>query len=96
MQDHFDNQIAKVAKFSLLHVGEYVAVMLLNQLEKCRNMMVFKDSSVIIENSQTGARIDVKVVGGARMVEIVDNGCHQGREDFQVRHPILKYVVYLG
>ena len=51
-------------------------------------MMVFKDSSVIIENSQTGARIDVKVVGGARMVEIMDNGCHQGCEDFQVGHPI--------
>jgi len=32
----------------------------------------------------------VKVVGGARMVEIVDNGCHQGREDFQVGHPIGK------
>ena len=64
--------------------------------EKCRNMMVFQDSSVIIESSQTAAWIDVKVVGGARMVEIVDNGCHQGREDFQVGHPILKYIVYRG
>ena len=52
--------------------------------------MIFQDSPVIVENGQTTARIDVKVVGCARMVEIVDNGCHQGREDFQVRHPILK------
>ena len=52
--------------------------------------MVFEDSSVVVENGQTAARIDVKVVGGARMVEIVDNGRHQGREDFQVGHPILK------
>ena len=53
--------------------------------------MIFQDSPVIVENGQTTARIDVKVVGCARMVEIVDNGCHQGREDFQVGHPILKW-----
>ena len=52
--------------------------------------MIFQDSPVIVENGQTTARIDVKVVGCARMVEIVDNGCHQRSEDFQVRHPILK------
>jgi len=55
MQDHVYYQIAKVAKVSLLHVGENVAVMLLDQPEKCRNMMVFQDSSVIIESSQTAA-----------------------------------------
>ena len=55
--------------------------------------MIFQDSPVIVENGQTTARIDVKVVGCARMVEIVDNGCHQGREDFQVRHPILKLKI---
>ena len=31
MQDHVDNQIAKVAKVSLLHVRENVAVMLVDQ-----------------------------------------------------------------
>ena len=67
-----------------------LAVMNQYLLKKCRNVMVFEDSSVVVENGQTAARIDVKVVGGARMVEIVDNGRHQGREDFQVGHPILK------
>lgn len=55
--------------------------------------MIFQDSPVIVENGQTTARIDVKVVGCARMVEIVDNGCHQRSEDFQVRHPILKLKI---
>ena len=31
MQDHVYDQIAKIAKVSLLHVGENVAVMLLDQ-----------------------------------------------------------------
>ena len=55
--------------------------------------MVFQDSPVIVENGQTAARIDVKVVGGARMVEIVDNGSHQGGEDFQIGHPVLNDIV---
>ena len=35
----------------------------------------------------------MKVVGGARMVEIVDNGSHQGGEDFQIGHPVLNDIV---
>ena len=31
VQDHVDDQVAKIAKISLLHVGENVAVMLLDQ-----------------------------------------------------------------
>lgn len=54
--------------------------------------MVFEDSSVVIENGQTAAAVDVKVVGGSRMVEIVDNGRHQRSEDLQVGHPVLNAV----
>ena len=56
--------------------------------------MIFQDSPVIVENGQTTARIDVKVVGCARMVEIVDNGSHQGGEDFQIGHPVLNNIVH--
>ena len=31
VQDHVDDQVTKIAKISLLHVGENVAVMLLDQ-----------------------------------------------------------------
>ena len=37
VQDHVDDQVAKIAKISLLHVGENVAVMLLDQPAKKRN-----------------------------------------------------------
>ena len=34
VQDHVDDQVTKIAKISLLHVGENVAVMLLDQPAK--------------------------------------------------------------
>ena len=60
--------------------------------KKCRNMVVFQDSSIIIEIGQSTPRIDVKVIGGSCMVIVMDNGSHQGGEDFQVGHPILKWI----
>lgn len=45
--------------------------------KKGRDVVIFQDSPVIVEHCQTSARIDVKVVGGASVVEVVDNGGHQ-------------------
>ena len=66
-------------------------LLLIYSPKKCRNMVIFEDSSIIIEIGQTTAWIDVKVIGGPRMVVVMYYGCHQGSEDFQVRHPILKW-----
>ena len=48
MQDHVYNQIAKVAKVSLLHVGENVAVMLLDQPAKKNYGQLFSRKAKIV------------------------------------------------
>lgn len=53
-------------------------------------MVIFQHRSIVVEKSKTTARIDVKVVGRAGMVKVVNNGGHQRGEDLQVRHPILQ------
>jgi hypothetical protein len=46
--------------------------------------MVLEDCTVVVEESQVRARVDVKVVGGARVVEVVDHGGDETRENFQI------------
>ena len=51
--------------------------------------MVFQDGPVVVEDGQVGGRVDVEVVGGAAVVEVVDDGGHQRGEDLKVRQPFL-------
>ena len=46
--------------------------------------MVFKDRFVVVEECEAGAGLDVEVVGGARVVEVVDDGGEQQGEDLEV------------
>ena len=47
-------------------------------------MVVFEDGAVVVEDGEVALGIDVEVVGGARVVVVVDDGGDQGREDLQV------------
>ena len=49
--------------------------------------MVFLDRSVVIEDGQLGAGLDVEVVGGAGVVVVVDDGGQEDTEYLQVRQP---------
>ena len=48
-------------------------------------MMVFKDRFVVVEECEAGAGLDVEVVGGARVVVVVDNCWEEEGKDFKVR-----------
>ena len=52
--------------------------------------MVFKDRFVVVEECEAGAGLDVEVVGGARVVEVVDDGGEQQGEDLEVWQPGLE------
>ena len=49
--------------------------------------MIFLDRSVVIEDGQLGAGLDVEVVGGAGVVVVVDDGGQEDAEYLQVRQP---------
>ena len=49
--------------------------------------MIFLDRSVVIEDGQLGAGLDVEVVGGAGVVVVVDDGGQEDTEYLQVRQP---------
>ena len=46
-------------------------------LEECRYVVVLQHSPVVVEQRQAGARVDVEVVGGAGVVQVVDYGGEQ-------------------
>ena len=52
--------------------------------------MVLLDGPVVVEHGQVGPGLDVKVVGGSRVVVVVDNRGEEQGEDLQVRQPILQ------
>ena len=49
--------------------------------------MIFLDRSVVIEDGQLGAGLDMEVVGGAGVVVVVDDGGQEDTEYLQVRQP---------
>ena len=53
-------------------------------------MMVLLNGPVVVEHGKVGARLDVEVVGGSRVVVVVDNRGEEQGEDLQVRQPILQ------
>ena len=52
--------------------------------------MIFLDRSVVIEDGQLGAGLDMEVVGGAGVVVVVDDGGQEDAEYLQVRQPGLE------
>ena len=52
--------------------------------EELGHVVVFEDGAVVVEDGEVALGIDVEVVGGARVVVVVDDGGDQGREDLQV------------
>ena len=52
--------------------------------------MVLEDGAVVVEDGEAALGVDVEVVGGARVVVVVDDGRDQRREDLQVRQPVLE------
>ena len=55
--------------------------------------MIFEDRPVVVEDGQVRSRVDVKVVGRPRVVEVVDHGGHQRSENLKVGNPILKITI---
>ena len=52
--------------------------------------MILEDRSVVVEDGQLRAGVDVEVVCRARVVEVVDHGRDQRSEDLQIRNPVLE------
>ena len=49
--------------------------------------MIFKDGLVVVHDGQGGAGLHVEVVGGAGVVEVVDDRREEESEDLKVRKP---------
>ena len=47
-------------------------------------MVIFKDGLVVVHDGQGGAGLHVEVVGGARVVEVVDDRREEECEDLKV------------
>ena len=47
-------------------------------------MVVLKDCLVVVHDGEGGVGLDVEVVGGAGVVEVVDDGGEEEGEDLQV------------
>lgn len=52
--------------------------------------MILLDRPVIVEKSRLRAGHDVKVIGRASVLEIVDDGGKDSGKYFQIRQPVLK------
>ena len=52
--------------------------------EELGDVVAFEDGAVVVEDCEVALGVDVEVVGGARVVVVVDDGGDQGREDLQV------------
>ena len=89
MQHHFDDEVPELAKVALLHIAEHVAVLFLNRPEEGRHVVVLQHGPVVVEQRQFRARVDVKVIGRARVVEVVNDGCQERGEDLEVGEPAL-------
>ena len=61
-----------------------------NSLKEGGHVMVFLDRSVVIEDGQLGAGLDMEVVGGAGVVVVVDDGGQEDAEYLQVGQPGLE------
>ena len=52
-------------------------------------MMVLQNSPIIVEDGQAGTRLDVEVVGGSRVVIIMDDGREEEGKNLEIRQPVL-------
>ena len=55
-----------------------------NSLKEGGDVMILLDRSVVVEHGQLGAGLDVEVVGGARVVVVVNDGREQNAEYLQI------------
>ena len=53
-------------------------------------MVVFQDGPVVVEESQLCVWVDVELVVGSGMVEVVDQGGDQTGKHLQVGQPVLE------
>jgi hypothetical protein len=53
------------------------------------DVMVLQDCSIIVQEGCFSAWHDMKVVGCASVLIVMDNGCHQSGKDLQVCQPVL-------
>lgn len=58
--------------------------------EETRHVMILQNSPVIVEDCQVRAGVDVKVVSGAAVIKVVNDGGHEAGEDFQIGEPGLE------
>lgn len=52
-------------------------------------MVVLEDRAVVVQDGGLRAGHDVEVVGGSRVLVVVDEGCHERRQDLHVVQPVL-------
>ena len=57
--------------------------------EEGGHVMVLQDSFVVVEDGEAGLGLDVEVVGGAGVVEVVNDGGEEESEDLEVGQPRL-------
>jgi hypothetical protein len=55
--------------------------------EESGDVVVLEDCPVVVEDGQVGAGVDVEVVGGAGVIEVVDHGGDERSENLLI--PIL-------
>lgn len=56
-------------------------------LEERRHMVVFQDRLVVVQIGQSRPGLDVKIICGSRVVEVMDYGGEKERKDLQVWQP---------
>lgn len=60
--------------------------------ERGANVVVFQNCTVVVEQSGVGPGHYVEIISGSRVLVVVNYGCHEGCEYFQVRQPVLEDV----
>jgi hypothetical protein len=60
----------------------------MNLLEEFCHVMIFKNCPIIVEDGQRWAWLDVEVVGGARVVIIMNDSGEEERKYLQIWQPV--------
>jgi len=87
-QDHFDDEAAQLAELLARQVRQDVELVLAQQPEAGAGMVVLQDGPIVVQQGRLRSGHHVEVVGGARVLVVVEQSRQQRGEDLQVRQPV--------
>ena len=91
---HVDEELSELVEVVAGEAAQDIALGVVpHHSEGVGHVVVLQNTLVVVQKRQLRLCVDMEVVGGAGVFNIVATGCNQHCKDLQVCQPVLKHAI---